>query len=262
MEKDTKAIQAVVFVRKTRTGSGAVAVQAAEKRDGKLEIIKHFGSAHTDADLGVLLAQARAFVGGDQPMLNLDVPEPIHRIADVADWRSPELLPPAPRPTPGLALPGRIGATSSRLIYEVLGAVYDQLGFKLVGDDVFRDLAIARIIEPTSKADTQRVLDDLGAEPPSYKAIQRHLAMITPGGYRDIIADHCFDHAADTGGLSLILYDVTTLYFEAEKEDDLRKVCFSKERRVDPQIVVGLLEYSFRWGPPVAGPGASALAGQ
>ena len=39
----------------------------------------------------------------------------------------------------------------------------------------------------------------------------------------------------------LVLYDVTTLYFEAEKEDDLRKVGFSKERRVDPQIVVGLL---------------------
>ncbi len=34
---------------------------------------------------------------------------------------------------------------------------------------------------------------------------------------------------------------MTTLYFEAEKEDDLRKVGFSKERRVDPQIVVGLL---------------------
>ena len=38
-----------------------------------------------------------------------------------------------------------------------------------------------------------------------------------------------------------MLYDVTTLYFEAEKEDELRKVGYSKERRVDPQIVVGLL---------------------
>ena len=38
-----------------------------------------------------------------------------------------------------------------------------------------------------------------------------------------------------------MLYDVTTLYFEAEKEDRLRKVGYSKERRVDPQIVVGLL---------------------
>lgn len=41
--------------------------------------------------------------------------------------------------------------------------------------------------------------------------------------------------------MALCLYDVTTLYFEAEKEDDLRRVGYSKERRVDPQIVVGLL---------------------
>ena len=34
---------------------------------------------------------------------------------------------------------------------------------------------------------------------------------------------------------------VTTLYFETEKEDELRKVGYSKERRVDPQIIVGLL---------------------
>lgn len=34
---------------------------------------------------------------------------------------------------------------------------------------------------------------------------------------------------------------MATLYFEAESEDDLRKVGYSKERRVDPQIVVGLL---------------------
>jgi Transposase DDE domain len=43
------------------------------------------------------------------------------------------------------------------------------------------------------------------------------------------------------GDVSLVLYDVTTLYFEAEHEDGLRKVGYSKERRVDPQIVVGLL---------------------
>ena len=31
------------------------------------------------------------------------------------------------------------------------------------------------------------------------------------------------------------------LYFEAEREDDLRRVGYSKERRVDPQVIVGLL---------------------
>ncbi len=39
----------------------------------------------------------------------------------------------------------------------------------------------------------------------------------------------------------MVLYDLTTLYFEAEHEDALRKVGMSKERRVDPQITVGLL---------------------
>jgi hypothetical protein len=51
----------------------------------------------------------------------------------------------------------------------------------------------------------------------------------------------CFTHAVTHGNVSLCLYDVTTLYFEAENEDDLRKVGYSKERRVDPQILVGLL---------------------
>ncbi|MDZ4090622.1 MAG: hypothetical protein U1D68_05385 [Arthrobacter sp.] len=38
-----------------------------------------------------------------------------------------------------------------------------------------------------------------------------------------------------------MLYDVTTLYFEAEQGDELRKVAYSKERSVDPRIVVGPL---------------------
>jgi hypothetical protein len=76
---------------------------------------------------------------------------------------------------------------------------------------------------------------------PSYKTIQLHLAKINAGKYRDVIVGRFFTHTADRGGLSLLLYDGTTLYFEAENEDDLRKVGFSKERRVDPQIVVGLL---------------------
>ncbi len=75
----------------------------------------------------------------------------------------------------------------------------------------------------------------------SYKTVQRHLAKVNTGKYREAIAGRCFTHASDQGTLSLLLYDVTTLYFEAENEDELRKVGYSKERRVDPQIVVGLL---------------------
>ena len=61
---------------------------------------------------------------------------------------------------------------------------------------------------------------------------------LAPVATRDQIAALCFQHAVTSGDVSLVLYDVTTLYFEAEKEDELRKVGYSKERRVDPQAVI------------------------
>jgi hypothetical protein len=64
----------------------------------------------------------------------------------------------------------------------------------------------------------------------------RHtLTRATSGKYRDQIATVRFGHAITAGDVSLCLYDVTTLYFEAEHEDALRKAGYSKERRVDPR---------------------------
>ncbi|ADU00710.1 transposase, IS4 family [Mycolicibacterium gilvum Spyr1] len=230
-----------MFVRKVRTASGAVAVQVMRK-DGRRDVlVEHIGSAHTDAELGVLLERARQVASGDQDVLDFEVPARAQRVADVADWRHGTLTLPAGVPKGVVVAPGRTAATSSRLLYDVIGGIYDWIGFDVVADAVFRDLVIARIVEPTSKMDSLRVLADLGAEPMSYKTIQRHLAKVNTGNYRDAIATKCFTHAVDRGALSLLLYDVTTLYFEAENEDDLRKVGYSKERRVDPQIVVGLL---------------------
>jgi hypothetical protein len=230
-----------VFVRKVRTASGAVAVQVMRKSGRRDVVVEHVGSAHSDAELGVLLERARRIATGDQDVLDFEVSARTQRVADVADWRSGTLTLSAGVPKGAPATPGRTAATSSRLLYDVLGGIYDWVGFDVVDDGVFRDLVISRIVEPTSKADSLRVLADLGAELVSYKTIQRHLAKVNTGKYRDAIASKCFTHAADRGGLSLLLYDVTTLYFEAENEDDLRKVGYSKERRVDPQIVVGLL---------------------
>jgi hypothetical protein len=231
----------VVFVRKVRTASGAVAVQVMRKDGRRDVVVEHIGSAHTDAELGVLLERARQVATGDQDVLDFEVAARSQRVADVADWRKGTLTLPAGVPKGAPVAPGRTAATSSRLLYDVIGGIYDWVGFDVVDDAVFRDLVIARIVEPTSKADSLRVLADLGAEPMSYKTIQRHLTKVNSGKYRDTIAGKCFTHAADRGTLSLLLYDVTTLYFEAENEDDLRKVGYSKERRVDPQIVVGLL---------------------
>jgi transposase len=43
------------------------------------------------------------------------------------------------------------------------------------------------------------------------------------------------------GPATLVLYDVTTLYFEIDEGDGFREPGFSKERRLEPQITVGLL---------------------
>ena len=231
----------MAYVRKVRTASGAVAVQVARKDRGQVVILAHVGSAHTDAELGILLDEAHQIVIGEQEVLDIEVPAVPSRVADVPDWRTSTLIPASAAPTGAPVGSGRTAATHSRLLYDVLGTVYDWLGFDAVADPVFRDLVIARIVEPTSKLDSLRVLTDLGADIMSYKTIDRHARKVTSGRYRDVIAQKCFAYAADCGALSLLLYDVTTLYFEAESEDELRKVGYSKERRVDPQIVVGLL---------------------
>nr|WP_319803247.1 IS1634 family transposase [Brevibacterium sp. CFH 10365] len=78
-------------------------------------------------------------------------------------------------------------------------------------------------------------------DPPHHNTFLNCLARARDRDYRSLIAGKCSDHSVATTGISLLRYDVTTLYFEAEKEDELRRVGYSKERRVDPQIVVGLL---------------------
>ncbi len=232
----------MAYVRKVRTTSGAVAVQVARKDHGRVVVLAHLGSAHTDAELGILLEAARQMVIGGQAALDFEVAARAQSMTDVPDFRERALIAePAERAVAAMVPPGRTMGATSRLLYDVLGGVYDWLGFDVVADSVFRDLVIARIAEPTSKVDAQRVLTDLGATTVSYRTVARHLDQVGPSKYRDTIAAKCFDYSSDCGGLSLLLYDVTTLYFEAESEDELRKVGFSKERRVDPQIVIGLL---------------------
>ena len=102
-------------------------------------------------------------------------------------------------------------------------------------------MVLARLIEPTSKAQVPRVLGDLGLEPVSTRTLFRSLARAQERGYRESLSGALFEHVTASGGLALCLYDVTTLYFETEHEDDLRRVGYSKERRVDPQVIIGLL---------------------
>ena len=101
-------------------------------------------------------------------------------------------------------------------------------------------MVLARLIEPTtSKAQVPRSLGDLGLESVNTRTLFRSLGRCVERGYRQAISQALFDHVTGSRGLALYLYDVTTLYFEAEREDDLRRVGYcSKERRLDPQVIV------------------------
>jgi hypothetical protein len=116
------------------------------------------------------------------------------------------------------------------------------LGFDgaLDGDEVFRDLGLARILEPTSKVDSLRVFSETGVEPPAYRTLKRGLPVFTKPAVRQALSTACAAHAR-LGPASLVLYDVSTLHFEIDAGDGFREAGFSKERRLDPQITLGLL---------------------
>ena len=82
------------FVRKVRTASGAVAVQVVTRRGRQVERIEHVGSAHTDAELALLLAAARERLSPGQDVLDLgDLPVVPARMDEVADWAGGSGLP-------------------------------------------------------------------------------------------------------------------------------------------------------------------------
>ena len=234
----------MAWVRRVRTASGATAVQIAESVNGRRRIVRHVGSARDEADLGLLLEEAQRLLADDrQGVLDLGI-TPVAAKVVMSAPAEPQGLFASPLAAPAartMVSRSQVLKTSSGLLYEALAGIYTSLGFDIVADESFRDLVIARVVEPTSLLDIDRVLAEMGRTAVSLSTRKRTLRRCHQGKYRDQIATACFQRAVTTGDVSLVLYDVTTLYFEAEKEDDLRKVGFSKERRVDPQIVVGLL---------------------
>ena len=118
-------------MRTVKTTSGATAVQVVwSSRRGSREI-EHLGSAHDEAGLAVLKAAAQQRIAAGQLELGLGL-----------------------EPAGGGPLP----ITSSQMsqLLEALEHAYRVLGLDAAagGDDVFRHLVLARIIEPASKLDS------------------------------------------------------------------------------------------------------------
>jgi hypothetical protein len=140
----------------------------------------------------------------------------------------------------GEALP--ITSTRSRHLWDALCLAYFRLGFDIACelDEVFRALVLARLVEPTSKLDSIRALEEIGIPAPGYRTIFRRLPSYASEQWRQRLARACAAHVG-LGPATLVLYDVTTLYFETDEGDGFREPGFSKERRLEPQITVGLL---------------------
>src|SRR5689334_8900309 len=132
-------------------------------------------------------------------------------------------------------------------LLDALGHAYRVLGLEDAagGDDVFRDLVLARIIEPASKLDSLRVLEEAGVAAASYATVKRRLPAYAREEWRQRLSAACAAHAR-LGPASLVLYDVSTLYFETDQGDGFREPGFSKERRLEPQITIGLVYHRTR----------------
>jgi Transposase DDE domain len=208
-------------MRTVKTASGARAVQIVHSSRRGARDIEHLGSAHDEHELEVLQAAARQRIADGQAELDLGL-----EVAATA------------------ASGGALEIASSRMghLWEALSRAYDLLGFARAAgrDEVFRQLVLARIIEPTSKADSLRVLAETGVQPMSYRTIKRRLPIYATDEWRQQLAAACAAHTG-LGPTSLVMFDVSTLYFETDTADGFREPGFSKERRLEPQITIGLL---------------------
>jgi hypothetical protein len=178
--------------------------------------IEHIGSAQTAAQVEVLKTVARQRLHTDQDTVDFDD-------GQLGDSEAPIL------------------ASQARHLWETLSAAYRVLGLNRACDDeVFQQLVLARVVEPTSKLDSIRVLEEIGVTAPSYPTIKRRLPVYATPEWRQALAAACADHVG-LGPATLVLYDVTTLYFETDTGDGFREPGYSKERRLEPRFTVGLL---------------------
>lgn len=128
----------MAYVRTVRTASGATAVQIVHGSRRGARDIEHVGSAHDEVELEALKAAAAQRLSAGQAQLDLGL----------------------------TAAGGPAEIVSSRMshLWDALGRAYERLGLDAAAgvDEVFRALVAARVIEPTSKLDSLRVLEEVG----------------------------------------------------------------------------------------------------
>lgn len=215
-----------MFVRKKQNKSGTVSVQIISKENGYYQVVETLGSSSDKDEIERLVLKGKSIVHAGPP-------------------GQPWLFP--LRTQQDLIVENCYSSLSNKQIRTIgpeliFGALFDRMGFNAIKEDLFRHLVIARLVYPTSKLKTIDYLERYQGFTVSASAIYRFLDRLA-NRYKDQAAKITYQHTLKRLTIiSVVFYDLTTLYFEASDEDDLRKIGFNKDGKFQkPQILLGLL---------------------
>lgn len=210
-------------IRKVRTASGAIAVQVIRYTQGKRIIVRHIGSSHTDEELTILCQEAEII----RERLSLQ-PSLFSNSEQQSKILHEDHL--------------QLSSVTHRFAYTALKKCSALCGLAFL-HPLYQDLALMRIVEPASKLRTIELLTNYFEISYAERTVYRLLPKLLE--HKKAIEDAAYQTAKAHFGESfaLVLYDVTTLYFEShEPNDELKARGFSKDdKSKQPQIVVGLL---------------------
>ena len=213
-----------MFLRKKKNRSGSVSIQIISKARGKYKVVKTLGSGQTEQEI------QRLWFLGKQEIERLSAQSQIFiHEEDLVIEQAMESLANASIRTIGPEL--------------IFGKLYDHIGFGVVEEELFRHLVVARLAFPLSKLKTVEYLYRYQGIHLDIDAVYRFLDKLN-NKLKPQIEQISFTHTKKVlkENLSVVFYDMTTLYFEASEEDDLRKTGFSKDgKHQNPQIYLGLL---------------------
>lgn len=211
-----------MFVRKKKNKSGVISVQVITKVDGKSKLVKTIGSSKDEGEIQQLVLKGKKFINEYAGQKTLDFTSTNNLIKSAFE---------------NITSHKEVGTEI------LLGKIFDEIGFNTVNDNLFRTLVISRLCNPVSKLKTSNYLfEEKNIKLPVHK-IYRYLDILYHQE-KDQIQKISYDHTLKvlSGVISVVFYDVTTIYFQSDKEDDIRKRGFSKEgKHQNPQIVLGLL---------------------
>jgi transposase len=212
-----------VYVRKKKNESGIISVQVIDTSGSVDRLVKTIGSAVDSARVLNLVHQAHQFIA-----------EYTHQKEFVFNTLSKDHF--LSTLKTGLKKVQVIGPEL------ILGKLFDEIGFNQITDELFRHLVLSRLTFPLSKLKTSEYLLRYQNVVVEADRIYRYLDKLE--SQQEVVQRISFEHTLKLfdGKISIVFYDVATLYFEASDEDDLRKTGFSKEgKHQHPQIVLGLL---------------------